>query len=152
MRRTEAFHGVRMIKFRSVLGRYETSELNQIEAAELLGITERTFRRWCVRFEESGDAGLLDRRLGSVSGKRVPADREEEVAALYRGRYSGFTARHFHEHLVRDHQFRWGYTWTKIFLQSKGFLVRAKTRGAHRRKRQRRPAPRDDAAPGWLSA
>ncbi len=156
MRRTEAFQGVRMIKFRSVLGRYESSELNQIEAAELLGITERTFRRWCVRFEESGDAGLLDRRLGSVSGKRVPADREEEVAALYRGRYSGFTARHFHEHLVRDHQFRWGYTWTKMFLQSKGFLVRAKTRGAHRRKRPRRPLPgmmlhQDGSRHEWLA-
>ena len=82
MRRSEAHQGVRMIKFRSVLGRYESSALNQIEAAELLGITERTFRRWCVRFEEGGDAGLLDRRLGSVSGKRVPADREQEVEAL----------------------------------------------------------------------
>src|SRR5271169_5824504 len=130
-----------MIKFRSVLGRYESSALNQIEAAELLGVSERTFRRWCVRFDEGGDAGLLDRRLGSVSGKRVPADREQEVEALYRGRYSGFTALHFHEHLVRDHQFRWGYTWTKTFLQSKGLLARAKTRGAHRRKRPRRPLP-----------
>ena len=135
MRRTEALQGVRMIKFRSVLDRYESSELNQIEAAEMLGVSERTFRRWCVRFEEAGDAGLLDRRLGGVSGKRVPVGRWDEVEALYRTRYSGFTVRHFHEHLVRDHQFSWGYTWTKLFLQSKGLLVRAKTRGAHRRKR-----------------
>lgn len=141
MRRTEALQGVRMIKFRSVLGRYESSELNQIEAAELLGVTERTFRRWCVRFEESGDAGLLDRRLGTASGKRVPEDRSAEVEALYRTRYSGFTARHFHEYLVRDHGFTWGYTWTKTLLQSKGLLVRAKKRGAHRRKRPRRPIP-----------
>ena len=70
MRRTEALQGVGMIEFRSVLDRYESSELNQIEAAELLGINERTFRRWCVRFKASGDAGLLDRRLGGVSGKR----------------------------------------------------------------------------------
>jgi hypothetical protein len=41
---------------------------------------------------------------------------------LYRTRYSGFTAKHFHEHLVRDHNFNWGYTWTKAFLQSKGLL------------------------------
>jgi hypothetical protein len=77
----------------------------------------------------------LDRRLGKTSGKRVPADRAEEVEALYRTRYSGFTARHFHEHLVRDHQFNWGYTWTKSFLQSKGLLAHARRRGAHRRKR-----------------
>ena len=141
MRRTEALQGVRVIKFLSVLDRYEASELNQIEAAELLGVTERTFRRWCDRYEEAGEAGLLDRRLGGVSGKRVPVDREHEVEALYRTRYSGFTAKHFHEHLVRDHQFAWGYTWTKVFLQSKGLLVRAKKRGAHRRKRPRRPLP-----------
>jgi transposase len=141
MRWTEARQGVRMIKFRSVLDRYEASEFNQIEAAELLGVTERTFRRWCHRYEEEGDAGLLDRRLGGVSAKRVPASRAAEVEALYRTRYDGFTAWHFHEHLVRDHQFTWGYTWTKAFLQSKGLLVHAKTRGAHRRKRPRRPLP-----------
>jgi transposase len=141
MRWTEARQGVRMIKFRGVLDRYEASEFNQIEAAELLGVTERTFRRWCHRYEEEGDAGLLDRRLGGISAKRVPASRAAEIEALYRTRYNGFTARHFHEHLVRDHQFTWGYTWTKAFLQSKGLLVRAKTRGAHRRKRPRRPLP-----------
>ena len=63
MRRSEALQGVRMIKFRSVLDRYESSDLTQTDAADLLGITERTFRRWCHRFEEAGDARLLDRRL-----------------------------------------------------------------------------------------
>jgi transposase len=130
-----------MIKFRSVLGRYEASELDQIDAAALLGITERTFRRWCVRFEDGGEAGLLDRRLGQASGRRVPTEQEQQIETLYRTRYSGFTAKHFHEHLVRDHGFSWGYTWTKVFLQSKGLVSRAKTRGAHRRKRPRRPLP-----------
>jgi transposase len=139
MRRTEALQGVRMIKFLDILGRYEAAEFSQVEAAELLGVGERTFRRWRQRFEDAGEAGLLDRRLGKASGKRVPADREAQVEALYRSRYAGFTAKHFHEHLVRDHQFVWGYTWTKTFLHSKGLLERAERRGAHRRKRPRRP-------------
>ena len=155
MRRTVALEGVRMIKFLSVLSRYETSELSQMEAAELLGMGERTFRRWCVRFEEDGEGGLHDRRLGRASGKRVPVDREAEVEALYRERYQGFTAKHFHEHLVANHKFSWGYTWTKAFLQSKGLLERAKTRGAHRRKRPRRPLPgmllhQDGSRHDWL--
>ena len=74
---------------------------------------------------DDGEAGLLDRRLGQASGNRVPGDRSDGVEALYRTRYSGFTARHFHEHLVRDHRFSWGYTWTKVFLQSKGLLEQA---------------------------
>src|SRR6202050_178416 len=122
MRRTEALQGVRMAVFLNVLDRWESAELNQEEAAELLGVSERTFRRWTRRYEEAGEAGLLDRRLGRASGKRVPIDREQEVEALYRTRYSGFTAKHFHEHLARDHGFNWGYTWTKVFLQSKGLL------------------------------
>lgn len=156
MRRTGALQGVRVITFRSVLGRYEAAEFNQIEAAELLGISERTFRRWSQRYEEAGEAGLLDRRLGRASGRRVPLDREQEVETLYRTRYGGFTARHFHEHLVRDHGFNWGYTWTKSFLQSKGLLGRAPRRGAHRRKRPRRPLPgmmlhQDGSRHEWLA-
>ena len=99
MRLTEARQGVRMLRFMDVFGRWE--------AAELLGMGERTFRRWCRRYEEEGEAGLLDRRIGKASGKRVPVDRCDEVEALYRTRYQGFTARHFHEHLVRDHRFAW---------------------------------------------
>lgn len=156
MNRTEARQGVRMMKFLSILSRYEASEFSQLEAAELLGVGERTFRRWRQRHEEDGEAGLLDRRLGKISGKRVPAGREAEVEALYRGRYSGFTAKHFHEHLVRDHQFAWGYTWTKTFLHSKGLLERAPRRGAHRRKRPRRPLPgmmlhQDGSRHAWLA-
>jgi transposase len=141
MRRTEALQGVRMIKLRSVLDRYEASELSQLEAAELLGMGERTFRRWRRRFENEGEAGLVDRRLGKPSGKQVPVDEVMRVKELYRTRFSGFTAKHFHEHLVRDYGFRWGYTWTKTFLHSTGLLEKAKRRGAHRRKRPRRPIP-----------
>lgn len=155
MRWTEALQGVRVIKFRSVWGRYESTELNQIEAAELLGITERTFRRWCVRFEADGEAGLVDRRLGKASPKRVPRDSEQEIERLYRTRYQGFTAKHFHEHLVRDHQFTRGYTWTKALLQSRGLQPRAQKRGVHRRKRPRRPLPgmmlhQDGSRHEWL--
>ena len=156
MRRSEAHQGVRMIKFLDVLGRYEAAEFSQLEAAELLGVGERTFRRWRQRYDEDGEAGLLDRRLGKASGKRVPLDREAEVEALYRTRYGGFTAKHFHELLVRDHKFAWGYTWTKTLLQSKGLLVKAKKRGAHRRKRPRRPLPgmmlhQDGSRHEWLA-
>jgi len=156
MRRTEAHQGVRMIKFSSILSRYEAAEFSQAEAAELLGIGERTFRRWRQRFEDEGEAGLLDRRLGKASGKRVPSDRSQEVEALYRTRYAGFTAKHFHEHLVKEHNFSWGYTWTKTFLYSKGLLEKAKRRGAHRRKRERRPLPgmmlhQDGSMHVWLA-
>jgi transposase len=156
MRLTEARQGVRMLKFMDVFGRWAAASLNQLEAAELLGVGERTFRRWCRRYEEEGEAGLQDRRIGKVSGRRVPVERCEEVEHLYRTRYQGFTARHFHEHLVRDHRFAWSYSWTRAFLQSRNLLAKAARRGAHRRKRPRRPLPgmmlhQDASRHAWLS-
>ena len=108
MRRTEALQGVRMAVFLNILNRWESAELNQAEAAELLGVSERTFRRWRDRYDEAGEAGLLDRRLGKASGRRVPVDRAEEVEALYRERHQGFTVKHFHEHLVKGPWLRLG--------------------------------------------
>ena len=139
MRRTEVLQGVRMLRFRDVFGRCEGGALSQLEAAELLGIGERTFRRWCRRFEEDGEAGLRDRRLGKPSPKRVPAVEARRVERLYRDRYAGFTVKHFHEHLVKDHGFDWSYSWTKAFLHGRGLVRPAPRRGAHRRKRPRRP-------------
>jgi hypothetical protein len=50
VRRMEVLDGVRMLKFRDVFGRCEQGRLSKLEAAELLGINERTFRRWCRRY------------------------------------------------------------------------------------------------------
>ncbi|MGZ9035415.1 MAG: helix-turn-helix domain-containing protein, partial [Rhodospirillales bacterium] len=69
MRRTEVLQGLRMIKFLSLLDRVEAAELSKLEAAEILGMSERTFRRWCERYREEGEAGLADRRLGKASAK-----------------------------------------------------------------------------------
>ena len=151
----EAEEAVRMARFLTLHHRWESAELNQAEAAELLGVSERTFRRWRDRYDEEGGAGLLDRRLGKASGRRVPADRAEEVERLYRERYQGFTVKHFHEHLVKDHGFGWGYTWTKLHLQWAGVVAKAPRKGAHRRKRERRPLPgmmlhQDGSRHTWL--
>lgn len=141
MRRSELLQGIREMKFFCVHERYETGAISQVDAAELLGVSERTFRRWCGRHREGGAEALQDRRLGRAAGNRVPAADAEHVVALYRTNYAGFTAKHFHEHLVSDHGFRWGYTWTKSLLHRRGLLVQASRGGAHRRKRPRRPLP-----------
>ena len=141
MRRSELLEGIRMLKFGKIHERYEREELSQVEAAELLGVSERTLRRWCGRYREDGVAGLEDRRLGTPAHNRVPGAEADSVELLYRTRYAGFTAKHFHEHLVQSHGFRWGCTWTKSLLQRRSLLPKAKRRGAHRRKRPRWPLP-----------
>ncbi len=146
----------RMLKFRDVLSRWERRELSMLEAGELLGVSERQFRRYRERFEEEGEAGLLDRRLGKASPKRISAVQTERMLQLYRAVYRGWNVKHFHEHGVREHKFAWGYTWTKTQLHTAGLVERAKRRGAHRRKRERKPCEgmmlhQDGSRHGWLA-
>ena len=128
-----------MQKFRDVLSRWERRELSQLEAAEVLGCSERQFRRYRDRFEEDGLEGLADRRLGARPVTAIDGGELQRMLGLYRTIYTGWNVKHFHEHGVRDHGFSWGYTWTKTQLQAAGLVVRAKKRGAHRRKRERKP-------------
>ncbi len=139
MRRTEQLQGLRLMKFEDVYGRCYRGELSQVEASEILGVSERTFRRWRDRWEAEGAEGLYDRRLGRASARRAPVDTVAEVLELFETRYWDFTAKHFWEHLVADHGFGLSYNWLRLTLQAHGKIKAAPRRGAHRRKRPRRP-------------
>jgi len=139
MVRAEVLQGVRAMRFEGLLERHERGELSQIEAAEMLGIDERTFRRWRDRLHDEGPAGLRDRRLGKPSSRRAAAEEIARMLGLYEERYSDFTVKHFHEQLVKRHDYKLGYTVTRLSLQSAGLVRPAPRRSAHRKKRPRRP-------------
>lgn len=141
MRRTEVLQGIRQMKFEEIYYRARRRELSQAEAAAVLGVSERTFRRWRDRFEADGAEGLADRRLGKLSALRVPVDTVMMVLELFDTRYWDFTAWHFYEKLVDEHGFTRSYNWVRLMLQSHGRTRKAARRGAHRRKRPRRPLP-----------
>ncbi len=156
MRRTEQLQGLRLMKFEDVYGRWYGNELSQAEAAEILGMSERTFRRYRDRFEADGAEGLYDRRLGRVSARRVPVDTVMEVLELFDTRYFDFTAKHFWDKLVTEHGFTRSYNWLRLTLQARERIKRAPRRGAHRRKRPRRPLPgmmlhQDGSSHEWVA-
>ena len=93
MRRTEQLQGLRLMKFEDVYGRCYRGDLSQAEASEILGMSERTFRRWRERYEAEGAAGLYDRRLGRVSARRAPVDEVMRVLELFETRYPGFVTK-----------------------------------------------------------
>ncbi len=139
MRRTELLQGVRQMRFEGLLDRHERGELSQIEAAEMLGISERTLRRWRDRLREEGPAGLRDRRIGKPSSRRAAVEELQRMLGLYEERYPDFTVKHFHEQLQKRHNYKLGYTVTRLALQSAGLVKPAPRRSAHRKKRPRRP-------------
>ena len=139
MDRTRIHEGIRQMRFESLLDRQEAGELSQVEAAELLGIGERSFRRWRDRLRDEGPVGLADRRLGKRSPRRASVTEISRMLDLYRGSYADFTVKHFHEQLLKRHGYKLGYTVTKVHLQRAGLVARAPRRSAHRKKRPRRP-------------
>ncbi|MBW1678219.1 MAG: ISNCY family transposase [Deltaproteobacteria bacterium] len=140
MKRAEVLQEVRMMRFEDTYGRYQTKTLSCEDAAELLGTSVSTFYRMRQRYEEEGLSGLADRRLGKLSHRRAPVDEVMGVLTLFKTRYYDFTVKHFHEKLA-GHGIQRSYTWTKKVLQDNGLVKKAPRRGAHRRKRPRRPLP-----------
>ena len=110
-------------------------------AAEIIGVTDRTMRRWRERLEKNGYGGLADRRKGKPSGKRIPLAQVEEVLRLYQEKYFDLNIRHFHEKLREEHQIKLSYTWVQRALQGAGLVAKRHKRGPHRRRRPRRPMP-----------
>ncbi len=141
MIRAHVLQEVRQMRFEELYGRRHRRELTMAEAAEILGVTERTFRRWSGRDDTEGVEGLQDRRLGRASGRAVPVDKALRMVTLYETRYTGWTVKHFHERWQTEHGGTRSYRWTKKTLQAAGHVVRAPRRGAHRKKRPRTPLP-----------
>src|SRR5271154_4441326 len=123
MDRARVHEGVRRMRFVALLDRHESGELSQIEAAEMLGISERSFRRWRDRLRDEGPSGLADRRLGKPSGRRAAGAEIARMLGLYQDRYADFTVKHFHEQLVKRHHYKLGYTVTKVHLHRAGLVT-----------------------------
>src|SRR6202045_3914561 len=130
-----------MMKIQEVILKAMAGKLKWWEAAEIIGVTDRTMRRWRERYQEQGYSGLWDHRKRSPSPKRIAVEVLEQVLRLYREKYFDFNVQHFHEKLEEEHGIKQSYTWVKTALQQAGLVERRKTRGSHRKRRPRRPLP-----------
>lgn len=131
----------RTMKVQEVILRAMAKKITWWQAAEIIGISDRSMRRWRERYEQHGYDGLIDRRRGRPSQKRVPLSQVEEVLGLYREQYFDLNVRHFHEKLVEQHGIELSYTWVKQALQGAGLVAKGRKRGVHRKRRPRRPLP-----------
>jgi len=131
----------RMMKLQDVLLKAMAKKITWWAAAEIIGVSDRTMRRWRQRLEEHGYSGLRDGRKGKPSFRRVPLERVEEVLRLYREKYPDFNIRHFQEKLREEHDIHLSYTWVQQALQGAGLVAKRRKRGPQRRRRPRRPIP-----------
>ena len=151
---------VRMARVLDAIGLHRAGRLSCVEAGELLGLSERHFRRLRDAYADRGEEALVDCRRGRVSSARLPDEEAEWLAEMFRTRYFDFTAKHFHERIVgcamaNGQPFRRSYSCVKSVLQLRGLTTKSSRRGVHRRKRERRPLPgmmlfQDGSKHAWL--
>ncbi|OPZ76621.1 MAG: Integrase core domain protein [Actinobacteria bacterium ADurb.Bin444] len=129
----------RAMKVQEVMMRAMSGQLQWDEAAEIIGVSCRTMRRWKRRYQEHGYDGLFDRRRQRPSPKRVAVETVQKVLRLYHQEYNGFNVAHFHDKLTQEHGILLSYEWVKKALQTAGLVSPGRRRGRHRQRRERRP-------------
>lgn len=118
---------------------WQARSLTQVEAARLLGMCDRSFRRYVARYEEFDLQGLIDKRIEQVSHRRAPVDEVMRLVGLYSTQYEGWNVKHFHSWYRREHAGARSYTWVKNALQGAAVVAKAPKRGVHRKRRERAP-------------
>jgi len=129
----------RAMKMRDVLLEALAGKLTWIQAADVLGLSPRTVRRWREKFDESGIDGLYDGRRQSPSDRALPGKELQKWLRLYRERYAGYNVRHFCSIARRQHGLTWSYTLMRNILQGAGLVRKRRPRGKHRMRREPRP-------------
>lgn len=143
------------MRFEEAYEGWNAGRLTQAEAAQILGMCERSFRRYLSRYEAEGLEGLIDRRLEQVSNRRAPVDEVMALTEQYRSRHVGWNVKHFHNWYGRSGGTR-SYTWVKKHLQEAKLVPKAEKRGAHRKRRERSALPgmmihQDGSSHEWVA-
>jgi transposase len=128
------------MRFEEAYDGWRNRRLTQEEAALILGVSDRSFRRYIDRFEENGLEGLADKRLTQVSHRRAPVDEVFALVDLYNSRHQGWNASHFHDWYSKQGGTR-SYTWVKNQLQQAKALPKSKRKGVHRKQREASALP-----------
>lgn len=142
------------MRFEETFSHWTEGRLTQEEAAHILGVHERTFRRYVNRYQDNGIDGLLDKRLTQASARKAPVDEVMALVDRYRNRHTGWNVSHFYQWYVDDGGQR-SYTWVKNTLQRAGQVRKAPKRGKHRKQRPRAPLPgmmlhQDGSTHAWV--
>ena len=114
-----------------VVKRVMDAGLEQAQAAQLLGLSVRQVKRLCRRVRELGAQGLISRRRGRPSNRRIAPDRREHYVQLVRSQYADFGPQLAHEYLKREHGFEWSVETLRGWMLQAG-LWQAKRRRAKR--------------------
>ena len=130
----------RAMRFQEVILQATRGKMSWWQAADVLGISPRTLRRWRVGYRKYGLKGLHDKRRVDRAPNGVPEREIQRWVQLYERCYRGYNVRHFYAVMKRAHGgCRWSYTVVRRTLQAAGLVRKKRPRGRHFVRREPRP-------------
>jgi hypothetical protein len=114
-----------------VVRQLQSKAINQVQAGQLLGLSVRQVKRLCRQVREQGPQGLVSRKRGRPSNRRIDDVQRAHYVALVRKHYADFGPQLAHEYLARDHGFGWSVETLRSWMMAAG-LWQAKRRRAQR--------------------
>jgi len=128
----------RIMRIQDVFSKAQHKKITWLEASEILGVSDRTVRRWKESVEQNGYEGLFDQRTKRPSPKKAPDTISNQVLKLYKEQYWEWNVKHFHEQLSK-YGIRYAYTWVKNLLQGADYVEVRHRKSKHRLRRERKP-------------
>ncbi|OGP11530.1 MAG: hypothetical protein A2W63_02630 [Deltaproteobacteria bacterium RIFCSPLOWO2_02_44_9] len=112
--------------------------IKQIEAAEILSLSDRQIRRLLGRVREEGDAGIAHKSRGKESNRRLPEKIRKKVIKLYRQKYNGFGPTLLSEKLFEEEALKISDETIRPWLIETGDIKKRRRHKKHRRWRERK--------------
>ena len=138
MSRTSPSQDLRTATFPEVYERWSSRQITQARAAGLLGMSERTFRRYAAKYRTFGRKGLVDRRTMGLRG--APPEEIATLEKLYAEGHVGWSVREFFRVYRDSHGGGRSYTWVKSRLQEAGLVARRRSPRSAGESGDRQPA------------
>lgn len=113
-------------------------KIKQIEAAEILSLSDRQIRRLAVRVRQEGDAGIAHKSRGKGSNRKLPEKIRKKVVKLYRQKYNDFGPTLLSEKLFEEEDIKISDETLRLWLIETGDIKKSRKRKRHRQWRERK--------------
>jgi transposase len=113
-------------------------KITQVEAAGLIGLSDRQIRRLIKRIRLEGDEGICHRLRGKASNRRIPRKVKERALKLFREEYQDFNLVHATEKLAEIHGIAINDETLRLWLNEAEIAYKQRKVKKHRERRERR--------------
>lgn len=113
-------------------------KITQVEAAAIIGLSDRHIRRLVKRVRREGDDGICHRGRGTASNHRIPGKVKEKALKLFRERYRDFNLVHATEKLGELHGIPLSDETLRLWLNEAAIPYKKRRARKHRRWRERK--------------